>query len=147
MKIKFYFVLVSFFFISCGQKIDEKEVDQLNGYWEIEKVIFENGQEKEYGMNENYDFFQIDKNHLGFRKKVKPQLDGTFLVNNTKENLKLRFESGKVYIDYVTVYAQWTEELIAISKEKMICLNKEGDAYHYKKASAINITENGQKTK
>lgn len=141
------FVLVSLFFLSCQQEIKPEDIAKITGYWEIEKVVFDKGKDKNYTMNESYDFFEIGKNNSGYRKKVMPQLDGTFIVNDTQESLKVRFDNGKVFLDYTTPYSKWSEELIAISDDKMVFENTEKKQYHYKKATPINIQSNGKKTK
>ncbi|HSN47750.1 MAG TPA: lipocalin family protein [Flavobacterium sp.] len=141
------FLVISFLFISCQQKIQPEDISKINGYWEIEKVVFDQGDDKEYGMNESYDYFQIDKNNAGFRKKVMPQLDGSFMVNDTYENVKIRFEDDKVFLDYATPYAKWSEELVAVSDKELVLINTEKKEYHYKKAESINILADGKKTK
>jgi hypothetical protein len=147
MKKIVFILLVSSFFISCQQKIKQEDVLKINGYWEIEKVVFDQGKDKEYGINESYDYFKIDKDNSGFRKKVMPQLDGTFVVNNSQESVKVRFEEDKVYMDYFTPFAKWSEELVAISNEELVLRNTEKKEYHYKKAEPINFLDNGKKTK
>jgi hypothetical protein len=147
MKKIVFILLVSSFFISCQQKIKQEDVLKINGYWEIEKVVFDQGKDKEYGINESYDYFQIDKNNNGFRKKVVPQLDGTFVVNNSQESVKVRFEDNKAFIDYATPYAKWSEELVAISNDELVLRNAEKKEYHYKKAGPIHILDDGKKTK
>lgn len=141
------FLFVSFLFISCQQKIKREDISKINGYWEIEKVVFDQGEDKEYAINESYDYFQIDKNNNGFRKKVMPQLDGTFLVNDSRESVKVRFEDDKAFLDYATSYAKWSEELIAISKDELVLKNAEKKEYHYKKAQPLNILGDGKKAK
>ena len=147
MKKKVLVLLVSFLFISCQQKIKTEDIVKINGYWEIEKVVFEDGQDKNYTVNESYDYFEIGKNNSGFRKKVMPQLDGSFIVNDTQENVKIRFESDKVFLDYVTTYAKWSEELIEITEDKMVFVNSDKKEYYYKKATPIDISGDGKKTK
>ena len=63
MKHLFKVLLISFVFVSCKQKIQSADIPKINGYWEIEKVVFDKGEDKEYGANQNYDYFQIDKNN------------------------------------------------------------------------------------
>lgn len=147
MKNTFRILIVSLFFVACQQKIEPTDISKINGYWEIEKVVFDQGKDKKYGMNESYDYFQIDKNNKGFRKKVMPQLDGTFLVNDAFENVTVRFEDDKVFLDYKTPYAKWSEELISISKDKLVFKNTQKKEYHYKKAGPINILGDGKKVK
>jgi hypothetical protein len=76
-----------------------------------------------------------------------PQLDGTFLVNDSQENVKVRFEDDKAFLDYTTPYAKWSEELTAISKDKLVLKNTENKEYHYKKTAPINLEGDGKKTK
>ena len=141
------FLFVSLFFISCQQKIKPEDISKINGYWEIEKVVFDQGEDKVYIVNESYDYFQIDKNNIGLRKKVMPQLDGSFIVNDTYENIKIRFNDDKVFMDYTTPYAKWSEELIAVSDKELVLKNNEKKEYHYKKAQPLNILGDGKKTK
>jgi hypothetical protein len=140
-------VLFSFLFVSCSQQIQSTDIPNINGYWEIEKVVFDEGEDKEYGANQNYDYFQIDKNNQGIRKKVAPQLDGTFLVDDSHEKVRVRFQDDKVYLDYATPYMKYTEEIIAVTAEELVVLNAQKTEYHYKKATAINILGDGKKTK
>jgi len=147
MKNSVAFLFVLLLFVSCQQKIKPEDISKINGYWEIEKVVLGGGEDKDYMVNESYDYFQIGKDNSGFRKKVMPQLDGSFVVNNTQENVKVRFVEGQVFFDYGTSYAKWSEELIVISEEKLVFKNKEDKEYHYKKATPINILGDGKKTK
>jgi len=140
-------VLFSFFLVGCKQQIQSTDIPKINGYWEIEKVVFDEGEDKEYGANQNYDYFQIDKNNQGIRKKVAPQLDGTFLVDDSFEKVRVRFQDDKAYLDYATPYMKYTEEIIALTAEELVVLNAQKKEYHYKKATAINILGDGKKTK
>lgn len=142
--LKILFVCLSL--VSCQQNITPEDVNKLNGYWEIEKVSFKDGEDKEYKMNENFDYFKI-ANNKGVRRKVRPQFDGTFLMNEDSENVKIRFEKEHVYLDYSTDFAKWSEELIRISDEELVIKNDQNKEYQYKKAGAINLLEDGEKTK
>lgn len=139
-------ILFSVLLVSCKQQIQSTDIPKINGYWEIEKVVFDKGEDKEYAANQNYDYFQIDKNNQGIRKKVSPQLDGTFLVDDTFEKVSVRFHDDKAYLDYVTPYMKYTEEIIALTADELVVLNAQKKEYHYKKATAINILGDGKKT-
>lgn len=147
MKNMFRILVVSLFFVGCQQRINPADVKKINGYWEIEKVVFEDGNEKKYGVNESYDYFMIDQNNNGFRKKVMPQLDGTFLTNEVQEKVTVRFKDGKAFLDYSTPYMKWNEELITLTDEEFVVLNTEKKEYHYKKTGPINILGDGKKVK
>ncbi|SHH02742.1 hypothetical protein SAMN05444372_11326 [Flavobacterium micromati] len=139
-------LFTAFFFVACQQKIKPDDISKINGYWEIEKVTFDKGKDKEYGINENFDFFQI-KNNKGIRKKVMPQFDGTFLVNDAFENVVVRFTDDKAFLDYSTPYMKWSEEIISLTAEELVLLNKQKTVYHYKKTAAINLLGDGKTTK
>src|SRR6187402_2423204 len=79
---------------ACQQKIKESDIAGLNGYWEIEKVVLADGTEKDYKINETIDYLQI-KNDSGFRKKVTPQFNGKYLVNDQFEKIKVIFKGDK----------------------------------------------------
>ena len=146
MKKTYSILLIAFLFVACQQKIKPEDISKINGYWEVEKVVFDSIKDKEYKINEVYDYFEIQKSK-GIRKKVMPQLDGTFIVNDVNENVTVRFDDGKVFLDYSTPYMKWSDELIALSEEELVLLNKEKIEYHYKKATPINLLGNGKTTK
>ncbi|SHL82144.1 hypothetical protein SAMN05443543_105189 [Flavobacterium flevense] len=146
MKNSLKILFLCLFLVSCQQKITPEDIKKINGYWEIEKVTFKEGADKEYKMNENFDYFQI-ANNKGIRRKVRPQFNGTFLFNDDFENVKVRFKGEQVFLDYTTAYAKWTEELIRLSDDEMVLKNDQNNEYEYKKAGPINLLEDGKKTK
>lgn len=141
-------VVLLFLFIisSCHQKITSSDIPKLNGYWEIEKVILYDGTKKNYTYNESFDFFKVT-NNKGFRKKVMPQLDGRFLVNDQFEKIEITFENDIAYINYSTPYAKWKEEIESLSSDKLVVINASKAEYYYKKAAPVNIFEDGKTTK
>ena len=125
-------------FLSCKQSISETDLQYLNGYWEIEKVVLPDGDKKEYKVNETIDFFKFtDKK--GFRSKVMPQLDGTFLTNDLKEDILVVIKNGEAIIQYKTTYSNWKEEIIELSKEKMVLKNQQDIEYYYKRPVKFSI--------
>ena len=125
-------------FLSCKQSISESDLQNLNGYWEIEKVELPDGDKKEYKVNETIDFFKItDKK--GFRSKVMPQIDGTYLTNDLKEDVVVVLNDGDATIQYKTNYANWNEEIIELSKDKLVVKNQQDLEYHYKRPVKFSI--------
>lgn len=146
MKKTVLVVFIALLFVACNKKISASDISKINGYWEIEKVVFPDGKDKEYTINTSFDFFQI-KNNAGFRKKVSPQLDGTFLVNDDFETVKIIQDKEKYFIQYGTPFAKWKEELLLLSDDELVTVNATKVEYHYKKAGPINILDDGKKTK
>lgn len=145
MKKTFVIALIAVLSFSCQPKVAATDIAKINGYWEIEKVIFPDGNTKEFGINEVYDYFEI-KNNKGIRKKVMPQLDGSFIINDTFESIEIKGKDGKYSIYYNTALTKWQEEIVLLTDKELVLLNSEKKEYHYKKAAPINLTENGKKT-
>lgn len=145
MKKSLSILFFCFFALACNKSVAPSDISRLNGYWEIEKVDFPKGNEKEYTINEIFDYFQIKENK-GFRTKVSPQLDGTFLNNGDSEQLEIKQNQDDFYIYYTTPFSKWKEKIISISEDKLVLENDSKKKYHYKRAAPINIISDGKKT-
>ncbi|WP_288982885.1 lipocalin family protein [uncultured Flavobacterium sp.] len=135
---KIILFLVFGLLLSCKQSISEADLQNLNGYWEIEKVELPDGDKKEYKVNETIDFFKIN-DKKGFRSKVMPQIDGTYLTNDLKEDVIIVLKDGDATIQYKTNYANWNEEIIELSKDKLVVKNQQDLEYHYKRPAKFSI--------
>jgi len=131
-------LFTSFALFSCGNKVDPDDLSKINGYWEIESVIMPDGSEKDYTVNPTIDYFEI-KGKSGIRKKVMPQFDGSYRVNDLAENITISTKDDKVYMDYATNYAKWKEELIKLNDEALVVKNQHGIEYHYKKPKPFSV--------
>lgn len=131
-------VVISLFFMACHENVKPEDVSKINGYWEIEKVHLPDGSEKKFKINETIDYFEL-KNDSGFRKKVTPQFDGKYLVNDVSEKVKILYEEDKVYLQYITSYSKWKEEVLEVSGEKLVLKNAEEIEYEYKKQIPFSI--------
>lgn len=132
------FLLLFTIVTSCKQTITKKDTEKINGYWEIEKVILADGSTKAYSVNETIDYFEI-KNNKGFRKKVAPQLDGTYLINNQFEKISIVASDKKFYILYLTKYTKFREQIIEIRDSTMVLKNDRNVEYHYKKPIPFSV--------
>ena len=131
-------LIVLFSVFSCKQKITDTDISNLNGYWEIEKVELPDGDKKEYKVNETIDFFKIEANK-GFRKKVMPQLDGTYLTNDIQEDVVVVLKDGDASLQYKTTYASWNEEIIELTKDKLVVKNEQEIEYYYKRPAKFSV--------
>lgn len=138
MKQFFYSLLFSIVLISCQQQVSLESISKINGYWEIKKVELPDGQEKEYKINETVDYFEWKEN-TGFRKKVTPQFDGSFLTNDEMEAIKISDSSGVYKIEYKTAFDQWSEEIVEITDSVLVLKNKQNLEYHYKRFKPFSI--------
>ena len=125
-------LFVALLAISCGNPATNEDLKHLTGYWEIEEVTMPDGTVKEYKINPTIDYFEI-KDKKGFRKKVMPQLDGTYRVNDLSEKINVTEEDGMLYLNYITEYAKWKEEIVELNDKELVLRNNHNMEYHYKK--------------
>jgi hypothetical protein len=132
MKNYFYLVLLTTALISCTSKPKKEDIVKLNGYWEIEKVTFPDGNKKEYQVNEFIDLISV-KNNSGIRQKVAPQLDGSFLKGTLQDNIKIVDSADSYYLKTDSKFTKWEEKIISISDDNFVLENEAKIIYQYKK--------------
>jgi hypothetical protein len=125
-------------FAGCNSNVTEQELSLLNGYWEIAKVNFPDGRQKEYNVNSSIDYIYLD-GRKGYRKKVQPKFDGTFETSNDAEMFDIGNTNDIYVLTYSTGFSTWKEDLISLSATKFSVKNKEGITYTYKRFEAINV--------
>ena len=138
MKNCFKILFLILICVSCKQQISQQDIAKLNGYWEIEKVVLSNGTKKDYAINETIDFFEIT-NNVGFRKKVTPQFNGKYLINDVSEKIKIIKIDDINFVEYKTSYSNWKEEIVALTNEELVLKNDSNVVYYYKKPTAFSI--------
>ncbi len=132
-----YLVIVLLFF-GCGKNLEKKDLEKLNGYWEISEVQFPNGQQKTYTISTMVDFIEME-GMAGFRKKVKPQLNGSFITSDDAEPFSI-FEKNEIFhISYGKGMQQREEVLLMVTQNTFAVRNDNGVEYHYRRYEPINI--------
>jgi len=145
MRKLFYFITLYLFF-GCSTKIDEQDIKQLNGYWEIEKVTFADGVTKEFNVNPAIDYIEL-KGLEGFRKKVYPKFDGTFETTDDAEYFIIAKVDDKIEIRYkpsITLDTRMfsrAETLIQLSDSQFSVINSDTITYTYKRFQPIIVTK------
>ncbi len=132
MKNYLYLVLLTIGLISCTSKPKKEDIVKLNGYWEIEKVTFPDGNKKEYQVNEFIDLISV-KNNSGIRQKVAPQLDGSFLKGTLQDTIKIVDSADCYYLKTNSKFTKWEEKIISISDDDFVLENEAKIIYQYKK--------------
>ncbi|MCJ7466038.1 MAG: hypothetical protein MUO53_05005 [Maribacter sp.] len=125
-------------FAGCNTKVTEEELPLLNGYWEIARVNFPDGSLKEYNVNSSIDYIHLD-GRKGYRKKVQPKFDGTFVTSNDAEMFVIGKKNEMYQVTYSTGFSTWKEDIISLSASKFSVKNEEGITYTYKRFKAINV--------
>ena len=117
---------------SCKQHSKEQQIEYLNGYWEIEKVKLPDGESKTYTLNVLIDYIEL-KDGKGFRKKVAPQLDGSFKVTEDEEYIEVKIEDQQVVLYYTTPYHSRKETVVLANAKNLVIKNEEQGVYTYKR--------------
>ena len=128
---KVLFLTTLFFFGCKPHPVDY--IEFINGYWEIENV-YKNGKLlKEFKISQEIDYFRINNDLSGFRKKLKPNFNGSYTTSKDQLNFKLEIKFNKrliiVYEDNNTIFV---EEITKVNKTNLAIKNDKGMVYNYK---------------
>lgn len=130
--------LVLFSTLSCSNRISEDDLKHLSGNWEIQTVVFANGGEKHYKINETIDRFEM-KGRSGIRKKIRPQFDGTYAETGQLENVQVIQTNNGIILKYSTPFSKWEETITELDSDRMVLTTKEKTEYHYKRPVPFDI--------
>lgn len=119
----------------------ERFIPFLEGYWEINEVTLPDGTKKIYDFNNTVDYIKISDSLIGFRKKLKPTLTGSFQTSNDGEELTLKIENDSLNVYYNTPFAQWKETILSASENELLVLNKAKVRYLYKRYQPIDFND------
>lgn len=133
-----YIIGFLFILVGCKKTVSAEDLNLLNGYWEIEKVVFRDGQTKEYKVNTYIDFIKIE-DFKGFKKKVQPKFDGSYSTSNDVKAFTIVENKGVFQFSYETELSTWKESIIIISSDNFSVTNAEGIQYNYKRFQPIKV--------
>jgi len=131
-------IIAIFCHMACAEKISVSDLNHINGYWEIVKVEFPNGEIKDYDINTTIDYFEYE-NMKGFRKKVQPALDGSYATSSDAESFRINERDDLFWMSYQNDLSSWEEQIEVISESILVVKNKEDISYHYKRFEPISI--------
>ncbi len=139
MKKIYLFAFLIALNISCTS-VGKTDIEYLNGYWEIEKVIQPDAKEIDFGMNTIYDYYEVDTANKGIYVKASPQLDGTFIVDEYSEEIEVIEKDNTFHIAFHSEFDNREMTILELSADKLVLKNQDDKTYYYKKASPINLT-------
>lgn len=133
-----FIIVVLMGLTSCQNKVDKSDLHYLNGYWEIEKVTFPDGSKKDYVVNTSIDYIEV-KDQEGFRKKVQPNFNGTYITSNDAELFTIYENKGVFTLNYKTELSEWHEKIVSLSENRFTVISEDNIKYHYKKFEPIDL--------
>lgn len=125
---------------SCSEEKKVIDLTNLNGYWEIDRVITSGGSEKKFGFNPYIDFFKTNDS-VGFRSKTKPQFGGKYQSNKEKIRYRINTKNDSIFITYTNAKKTWADVLIEASATQICLQNNLGNLYFYRPYTPIIIDE------
>lgn len=133
----FFFLLMV---LSCKPNASQY-INFIEGYWEIEQVKKNDRIIKEFKINTGIDYFKINANKTGFRKKLKPNFQGTFETSEDQLNFNLKLDNNTLLLEYIDNGTSYSEEIVLASATVLVIANTEGFEYHYKPYEPLNLDE------
>ena len=123
-------IILFFFTLSCNKQIN---LDLINGYWEIVSVSKNNEFIKEYPFSNAVDFFVIDSLNNGYRKKIKPKINGSFEITLHEIPISITNNNNSYEINYYSAGNQYIETINKLDQNRLVIKNSEGIIFSYKR--------------
>lgn len=124
---------------SACKGISEEQLSHLNGYWEIASVTTSQGSTREYTVSTTIDYIELTDSLKGYRKKVQPNFDGTYVTNDDAEYFSIEKLDKTYYMHYQNEMAEWQEVLEVVGENEFRTRNDSGNTYTYRRYQPINI--------
>ena len=119
----------------------DKHIEFIEGYWEIESVYKDNKLLRTFKINSGIDYFKINADLKGFRKKLKPNFSGTFETSKDVLNFKIEIQNNDLFLNYIDNATSFREEVLEANKEKLVIKSNSGLVYNYKPYEALDLSQ------
>ena len=119
-------LIILFFIISCDKQIN---LDLINGYWEIVSVSKNNEFVKEYPFSNAVDFFIIDSLNNGYRKKIKPKINGSFEITLHEIPISIKNNNNSYEIKYYSTGNQYAETISKLDQNRLVIKNRRNNFF------------------
>ena len=126
-------ITLSFFVLLMRCKSDVSTfIPFVEGYWEIVSVTKDQKKVKDYKMSGSVDYFKVNSDLSGYRKKVTPRFDGTFEMSQDRSEFMLYIEDSNLWIIYANNKVVYREQIRRANNSSLILSNADGFVYTYK---------------
>jgi hypothetical protein len=104
----------------------------VEGYWEIVSVTKDQKKIKDYKMSGSIDYFKVNPDLSGYRKKMTPRFDGAFEISQHESNFTLSVKDHHLWLNYTNNGVSFREEIIRANNSSLVISNADGFLYTYK---------------
>ena len=101
---------------ACKSQVD---LSQLDGYWQIQEVRFQNGSSKAFAYSSTVDFFQLIDENQGILKKLDARVDGKFFANKAEQRFTLQKDSNEAVLIQIEGQELISYELKKLNTEEL----------------------------
>ena len=116
---------------SCQSDVTDY-IPFVEGYWEIVSATKDQKKIKDFKISGVIDYFKINDDLSGYRKKVTPRFDGAFEISQDQSNFKLSIEDHQLWINYNNNGIAYKEQIMRANETSLIISNSNGFSYTYK---------------
>lgn len=138
MRLKTVIICVLICTLSCGPNAEEF-IPHVNGYWQISAVKKDNKIVSEYSVSPIIDYWQINEDYTGFRKKVMPNLEGKLIVTQHSAPFTISVKNNELLVKYNDNGNVFQETIIKATSEELVITNEQGLEYIYKPYESIEL--------
>ena len=134
------FILICLCAVGCKSN-QTHQIDSIEGYWEIESVYKDDKLIKTFKISPGIDYFKINKESKGFRKKLKPNFKGSFETSKDVLNFEIEIQNNTLFLNYNNNSTKFSEEVLLASTEKLVLKNNRGFVYNYKTYKPLDLSQ------
>ena len=134
------FVLICLCAVGCKSN-QTHQIDSIEGYWEIESVYKDDKLIKTFKISPGIDYFKINKGSKGFRKKLKPNFNGSFETSKDVLNFEIEIQNNTLFLNYNDNATKFSEEVLLASTGKLVLKNNRGFVYNYKTYKPLDLSQ------
>jgi hypothetical protein len=98
-----------------------------------------NGETKTYPYNNTIDYINLNDSLKGFRKKLQPSINNTYITSEDVEALSAKIENDSLNLYYSTPFSNWKETVIFADNEQLEIKSMDNTTYKYKRYQPLNI--------
>ena len=117
--------------ISCQSDVNSY-IPFIEGYWEIVSVTKDQKKIKDYKMSGSIDYFKVNPDLSGYRKKMTPRFDGAFEMSQHESNFTISVIDHHLWLNYTNNGVSYREEIIRANNSSLVISNANGFLYTYK---------------
>tara|TARA_B100000524_G_scaffold344631_1_gene242134 strand:+ start:1373 stop:1795 length:423 start_codon:yes stop_codon:yes gene_type:complete len=122
-------LFLSLVFSSCNET--GTNLNYLSGYWKINSVSMDGKELKNFPFSNTIDYFILNENS-GFRKKVKPRIDGNFDITLHQIQFEIDKNEDKIYLVYGKG-KNFIESIMKVDSTNLHIKSSDGLLYEYKR--------------